>query len=83
METAKLFVQATIVLHNLIRSNIEANDRLVFEESLGIVDSCDRCATENDTDENSTQKVSDDRDEFCRYFNEEGSVPWQFTKIYD
>lgn len=97
VENATAMIQATIVLHNFLRQNINENDDYVTEDLLerdgpeGVIDGSWKemfeqgCAFRDITRfgaNNSTQQAVKDRDEFCRYFNKEGAVTWQFSRIY-
>ncbi|XP_039309385.1 uncharacterized protein LOC105204430 isoform X1 [Solenopsis invicta] len=96
VETAMKIVQGTICIHNwLRRNNMEKNDyispgmldretaegdqvqgswRTIMEDGCAFVD-ISKCSTNT-----STRNAMLIRDEFCKYFNNEGAVAWQNDK---
>ena len=87
VETTKLIVQATCVLHNFLRDkDITAgrggpgsSSSLAQEERgevAGLADMTDIGATNNHT-----RQAAEIREEYVRYFSGAGSVPWQLESI--
>ncbi|KMQ86369.1 nuclease harbi1-like protein, partial [Lasius niger] len=92
MEKIMKIVQAIICLHNWLRlQDIEENQyvppSMVDQDSPnGFIPGSWRKCIENSAfydiskcgTNNSSRQAKEIREEFCRYFNSEGAVPWQF-----
>lgn len=70
---ATVIVQACCVLHNFVRKR----DGFIFEDTL----TCDLDDMEGVAAVGGQNKGIDIREMFCRFFNNEGAVPWQDARV--
>lgn len=74
-QKAEKIVFACIVLHNFLRLNAQQSTQSNSEDVMN--QNGQLFSLPRDTGRNSSTDAKQIRQEYCRYFNQEGAVPWQ------